>query len=146
MLIFTDACLEDDDTNAGVGMVAMVCRDGAPIRFFFFSEKVLQNELEKLQVNTTKVIAGLELLAPVMAISCLKDQLMARRVFLFIDNEAARASLISMWPPIFTHARLLSLFWDEFRRKSIFMWTSRVPPMSNIADKLGFTRLHPRWP
>ena len=104
MLIFTDACLEDDDTNAGVGMVAMVCRDGAPIRFFFFSEKVLQNELEKLQVNTTKVIAGLELLAPVMAISRLKDQLMARQVFLFIDTEAARASLISMWPPFFTHA------------------------------------------
>lgn len=32
VVIFTDACLEDNDTNAGVGMVAFVCKDGCAAR------------------------------------------------------------------------------------------------------------------
>lgn len=107
-------------------------------------------------MNTPKVIAGLELLAAVMAVDIPKDFLIARRAFLFIDNEAARASLISMWSPIFTHARMLRHLWDLVRSKSIFMWTSRVPSLSNVADKpsrfeivqlveAGFNRMRPKW-
>lgn len=68
--IFTDAFLDDDDKTAGVGMVAMLCRDGRPVQKFFFSEKVPSDVLEHLQVNTPKVIASLELLAAVMPSTC----------------------------------------------------------------------------
>ena len=156
VVIFTDACLEDNDRTAGIGMVAMVCRDGIPTKKFFLSERVPKEVLEKLQVNTPKVIAGLELLAAVMAVDILKDFLVARRAFLFIDNEAARASLLSLWSPIFTHARMLQHLWELVRSKSIFMWTSRVPSLSNVADKpsrfeivqlveAGFIRMRPKW-
>ena len=55
----------------------------------------------------------------------------------FVDNGAARANLISMsmWSPGTTHAELIKRLWKVMREKSIFLWTSRVPSASNIADK-----------
>ena len=156
VVIFTDACLEEGDTRAGVGMVAYVCKDQVPVKRYFFADEVPKEVLEKLQETTPKVISGLELMAAVMAIVLMKDHLLARRAFLFVDNEAARASLISMWSPVVTHAKLLRQLWDVIRTNSIFMWTSRVPSASNIADRpsrfefvqllqAGFVRLYPKW-
>lgn len=91
VVVFTDACLEDNDTSAGVGMVALVCQDGRVVKRYFFSERVPSEVFGRLQKNTPKVISGLELMAAVMAVILMKDHLVARRAFIFVDNEAARA-------------------------------------------------------
>ena len=155
-LIFTDASLEGDDLTAGVGMVAFVWKAGELAHRFFFSERVPPELLSQLQSSTPKVIAALELLAGVMAIDVLQPHLSASRVFMFIDNEAARANLISMSSPVVRQARLLRVLHDIASRKSLFFLVSRVPSASNIADEpsrfcteglclQGFKQVRPRW-
>lgn len=157
MVIFTDACLEDGDSTAGIGMVALRCSGGRVLSRCFFSEKVPASVLSQLQDLTPKVIAALELLAAVKAGESLQNVITATRVFLFVDNEATRANLISMSSPVVTHAELLKKLWKVTRLKSAHMWISRVPSAANIADKpsrflvsdllqAGFTRMYPRMP
>lgn len=64
-------------------MVAFHCVDGKRKAKFFFSEKVPAAVLQRLQANTPKSIAGLGLMAAVLAVDLLKDLLLARRVFIF---------------------------------------------------------------
>ena len=155
-LIFTDASLEGENLIAGIGMVALKLESSAVTHKSFFSECLPESVLENMQKETPKVIAALELLAAVLALETLKDVLSGSRVFLFIDNEAARANLISMSSPVAEHAKLLRRAWKIIREKSLFLWISRVPSASNIADepsrfvvedllRLGFTRVHPKW-
>eukprot|EP00435_Cladocopium_sp_Y103_P010348 s3380_g2.t1 len=127
VLIFTDACLEDSNQIAGVGMVAYVWRGSKVAHKFFFSEKVPPGLLKHLQRDTPRVIAALELMAAVMAIGCLSHHLNAVRAFLFIDNEAARANLISMTSPVLVQAELLKELYQLAAKTSLFMWVSRVP-------------------
>lgn len=144
--------MEDGDKTAGIGMVAFRCKGSEVLSRFFFSERIPGPVLNDLQRITTKVIAGLELLAAVKAVEVLRDLLTATR-----DNEAARANLIAMYSPVLTHAELLKHLWKMSRLKSIHLWISRVPSTSNIADEpsrfevtklveAGFTRMHPRLP
>ena len=157
VLIFTDACLEDSNQIAGVGMVAYVWRGSKLAHKFFFSEKVPPGLLKHLQRDTPRVIAALELMAAVMAIECLAHHLNAVRAFLFIDNEAARANLISMTSPVLVQAELLKELYQLAAKTSLFMWVSRVPSSSNMADRpsrfevdlllqQGFTQPTPSWP
>ena len=156
VLIFTDASLEDDDQNAGVGMVALVWRSGQLKHRFFFSESVPSDVLKDLQVKTPKVIAALELLAAVMAVELLQEWMANSRTFIFVDNKAARANLISMNSPVGVQAKLLKRLRDVMMRGSMFVWTSRVPSPSNVADApsrrefkqllcTGFVRMTPSW-
>lgn len=156
VLIFTDAALEDDDQNAGVGMVAFVWRSGQLKHRFFFAESVPADVLRDLQVKTPKVIAALELLAAVMAVELLQEWMTNSRTFIFIDNEAARANLISMYSPVKVQAKLLQRLHDIMMHGSMFVWTCRVPSVSNVADApsrqefkqllcTGFVRLTPSW-
>ena len=157
VLISTDACLESDDSFAGIGMVAYVWRNYELVKRVFFAEQVPAATLQAMQTDTPKVIAALELLASVAAVDCLTEYLRAARTFIFVDNEAARANLISMFSPVLIQARLLQHLYRHAAANSMFLWISRVPSASNIADKpsrgdiselvqQGFTRLTPVWP
>lgn len=102
------------------------------------------------------MIAALELLAAVMAVELLQEWMTNSRTFIFIDNEAARANLISMYSPVKVQAKLLQRLHDIMMRGSMFVWTCRVPSVSNVADApsrkefkqllcTGFVRLTPGW-
>ena len=156
VLIFTDASLEGDDETAGVGMVAFIWKAGELSHRLFFSEKVPLNILRSLQTHTPKVIAALELLAAVMAVDVLRPHVKGSRLFVFVDNEAARANLISMSSPVTHHVRLLRALFEIVSHRSLFMWISRVPSASNVADgpsrfvfedllSQGFKRVEPGW-
>lgn len=58
----------------------------------------------------------------------------ARRVFLCVDNEAARASLISRYSRIPCHNNMLKAFSKCVQSHSLFVWVSHVPSPSNPGD------------
>ena len=66
---------------------------------YFFAEIVPPHIMSLLQKDTKKVIAGLELLAGVLALYLLGKMHSLCRSFFFVDNEAARACLILMIHP-----------------------------------------------
>eukprot|EP00438_Fugacium_kawagutii_P021790 Skav236018 [mRNA] locus=scaffold3189:230237:231088:- [translate_table: standard] len=157
VLIFTDACLEDGDSRAGVGMTAYIWKKGRLFKKFVAGDVVPQYVLKALQKSSPKVIAALELLAAVMSLELIRHYLGATRVFLFVDNEAARANLIAMSSPVRTHADILKKLYRLSSVTSLFMWVSRVPSASNEADlpsrgqvdhlvQQGFERLKFQWP
>eukprot|EP00435_Cladocopium_sp_Y103_P019275 s793_g4.t1 len=156
VLMFTDACLEDEDARAGLGRVAFVMNGNSVVNRYYMSEAVPERVLKSMQHSTPKVIAALELMAAVLGVDLLKEHLSERRTFLFIDNEAARANLISMYSPVVTQAKLLRRLFDTTAACSMYLWVSRVPSVSNIADapsrfevseliRLGFQRVSPDW-
>ena len=133
-LIFTDAALECCDTKGTLGMVAYHVKDGSIVRKWYSSDSVPDNCLTLLQDRTVKIISTLELAAAVMSVESLKREMFARRVFLYVDNEAARASLISRYSRIPCHNNMLKAFSKCVQQHSLFIWVSRVPSPSNPGD------------
>lgn len=122
----------------------------------FFSDVVPDRVLSELQKDTPKVIAALELMAAIQAVMVCESHIRESRTFMFIDSEAARANLISMTSPVPVQASLLRRLYSFCCSTSLFLWTSRVPSLSNPADapsrfeidsliELGFTRVRPSW-
>lgn len=85
-------------------MVALHVIEGLVKRRWHFSAIAPGWVMAKLQWKTPKVISGLDLMAAVMAVFVLKKELHEQTVFLYIDNEAARASPLSMHSPLNAHA------------------------------------------
>ena len=71
VVIFTDAFLAEDDTLAGIGMVAYAVRQGRVAKKFYMSERVPPDVLKEMQSVTSKVIAALELYAAVASVELL---------------------------------------------------------------------------
>ena len=107
LCIFTDASLEDDGARGGVGMSAFYVEGNKVLKSYFFSDIVPASVMKIWQVNTPRIIATLELFAAVWAVKLLSDFHQHVRVFLFVDNEAARASLISMKSSIEAHRQMM---------------------------------------
>ena len=57
-----------------------------------------------------------------------------RRVFVFVDNDAARAGLIKLCSPVATIQHVLRKLATFQELAPCFIWFSRVPSSSNIAD------------
>ncbi len=102
------------------------------------------------------MIAGLELLAGVLALYLLGKIHDMCRTFFFVDNEAARASLISMNSSVLSHRKLLRFIGSFAAKHSTFTWIARVPSSSNPADEpsrmkidhltqSGFVRMEIPW-
>ena len=90
VLVFTDAALEGDgDEIATYGGVII---NGDEV--VKFGARLSQARLAVLQKDTTRVIAVLEVLPAAAVAIQWKKQFAHRRVFYFIDNDAARARLI----------------------------------------------------
>lgn len=123
--IFADAALENDDEEASIGVVLAKVVDQVVVEKFFFSERVPREILKLLQVRTPKVVAGLELMAATLAVRCFRERFKGHRVFFFVENKAARASMIAMKSSVLEHVEMLKLLSDDCRAFSLFMWTRR---------------------
>ena len=154
VLIFTDAALENNDQVGTLGMVALRVVSGVVTERFYFSESVPDEVMGLMQLDTKKIISGLELLAGIVGVVLMRRLECTGRMFLFVDNEAARACLISMNSSVAVHSAFLKFLNKFSSKQSIFMWVSRVPSASNPADKpsrlvcdhlQGFTRLSVPW-
>ena len=135
LYIFTDAALENYDTCGSVGMVAYFVDHDVIVRRFFFSGIVPSGIMNQWQNETAKVISTLELFAAVYAVQLLSDLFEFVRVMLFIDNEAARASLISLKTSVERHRIMLRSLSRRTQLKGLYIWTARVPSVSNCSDE-----------
>ena len=156
-MIFTDAALEGNDDIATVGAVFLDRFSVmATKQVLFFGEVVPPQVLKSFQRESKKVISTLEVLPVALMMELLGNFLLHRRVFWFIDNDAARASLIngtSTCAATVDVLKKIAMFSAQF---PAFHWYSRVPSVSNIADapsrldfehlhSLGATRVHPKF-
>ena len=130
--VFTDASLDEDCTRAGVGAVLFV--DAGPPRAFL-SERVPEDLLAVLQTESVHAISALEVLPVFLARSLWADHVKHRRAFFFIDNDAARHSLIAGASPSPSITRALRSIVMHQAKVPTFAWYSRVPSASNIADE-----------
>ena len=111
----------------------MIFVDSGPPRAFI-SERVPVDVLALLQSETPRVIAALEVLPVYLARVTWAEHLLHRRTFVFIDNDAARHSLITGSSSAPSVERALRAIVMHQAKVPSFMWYSRVPSASNIAD------------
>ena len=105
--MFIAAALEANDELGSLGLVVYWMVDSNVIKRYFFADIAPPRVMNLFQKDTKKVIAGLELLAGVVAFFLLGKLRNMCRTFLPVDNEAARASLISMNSSVSSHRMLL---------------------------------------
>ena len=123
VVILTDASLEGEmDDKAAIG--ATFIQEAA---CEYFSHAINQDNLQSLQVETTKIISTLELLAVVAAARHWKEATQHRRVFFFVDNEAARGALIKMGSPVNDMRILLEKLSSEWLKKPCFHGSPGLP-------------------
>ena len=102
------------------------------------------------------MIAALELAAAVLGVVVLFSVLFGVRFFLVCDNEATRASLISLYTFVVSHNQVLKKLCEILRSNNLFLWTANAPLASNVADapsrleaghleRDGFCRLDIPW-
>lgn len=154
--VFTDAALENCNSEGSLGMTAVYVDQGSVKEKFFFSSTVREQVMSEWQQRTKKIISTLELFAAVLALELMSKSFKNVRVFPFIDNEASRASLISMKSSVEFHNYLLRRLIGIVQQARLYVWTARVPSSSDPADKPsrkaikhllkeGFKRLDVDW-
>ena len=132
--IFTDACYESEAVSwkSGVGGVCFESWDGP---WEFFSLELFDEDLEFLGVNHKKqVIFEAETLAAVISFMLWSLKFSSKRCHLFVDNEGTKFSLISGTSENSTVAELVEQFTAFELKQHCYLWVSRVPSYSNIAD------------
>ena len=132
--IFTDACYEADakDWKSGIGGV---CFDADGSMSQFFSVQLFEDDLERLGANHKKqVIFEAETLAAVVAFMLWSWKFSSKRCHLFVDNDGTKFSLISGSSENETVGELVEKFTEFELKQHCYLWISRVPSFSNIAD------------
>ena len=128
VLIFTDASYEKE--VAQYGIVAFIDDD----------RYVAQGIIPDSIVQQWKCLAGQQVISqaeiyPVIILKSFWSQrLKDRRVLLFIDNEAARFSLIKLNTPSVASIKLIHLYYNLEAESPSYTWFARVPSKSNPAD------------
>ena len=133
LLIFSDAALEGmQDEKATLGAI-MFDEEYSE----YFQGQLERGQLAVLQRQTTKVIAVLEVLPVVMAAHFWRARALHRRVFFFVDNDAARAALIKMHSDVETIKAVLKMHAAVMTKSPSFPWYARVPSASNCSDRIS---------
>ena len=128
--IFTDAAQEGArDEIATIGAV-MFDQDEIEM----FGLKLSPKQLSSLQIDSTRIITSLEALPVAASIVQWRERLMHRRVFIYVDNDAARAGLIKMFSDVPSIRRVQLRLIDALNVTPCFPWYARVPSKSNVAD------------
>ena len=99
-----------------------------------FGAQLPADSLAVLQAQTTRVIACLEIVPVALALEAWAERTRHRRVFVFVDNDAARASLIKMSTNVDSMKIALLRVAALKRATPSFLWFARVPSSSNPGD------------
>ena len=86
-----------------------------------------------------------ELLPVAVAAAIWREALLDRDVIFFLDNEAARFSLVKGYTPISSAAKLLGEAWLCLSGCGASAWIARVPSGSNPADAPSRLQECPGW-
>ena len=82
----------------------------------------------------SKTIHQAELLPVGMALDLWADMLAGRKVIVFVDNEAARGSIVKGASRSEPSAQIVNYIWEKAVESHIHLWIDRVPSPSNPAD------------
>ena len=129
LLFFTDGALEENDSCGTVGAMMV---DGEVAEHF--GRKVPGRMMEALQRETKRIIAVLEIMPVTLAFKLWQKRLEHRRVFVFVDNDAARASLIKMSTEVAAMKVMLLRLAELLAEVPCFPWFARVASASNPGD------------
>lgn len=132
--VFTDGAIEPEGlhVHASIGGVIV---DRASGIFWYFSFDVSEDLLAELMVNSSNPIGAVELLGVLAAITLWADLLNGRSMILFVDNDAAKSSLIKGYSPEIQMATLTQAICQLEIERHILAYWERVPSASNVADR-----------
>ena len=142
--LFTDASQEGEaGLNMGLGAV-LYNQQGSVLAWFGIA--LPQETAKVLLSGKQKIINELESLAVVLSFVLCEALILGRHVMCYLDNEAARVTLLKMtsesdYLSLLAHA--CSLMEEEL---GLFAFYARVPSKSNVADapsRLDFRGLPP---
>ena len=130
LLIYTDGALEGADDE--IGTVGALMIDGEEAEYF--GARVPPELMEGLQAASKKIIACLEILPVALSLDLWDSRILHRRVFVFVDNDAARGSLVKMQ----TNVPPMKIALDRVARKLVQTpfrpWYARVASECNPGD------------
>jgi hypothetical protein len=130
VIIFTDGSFEEG--RALVGAVVIDVHSNTRLVF----DGSVHEHILKTWYDTvgSQLITQIELW-PVLCISTAIPEVLAnRRAIFFIDNDAARESLIKAYSPSVASMSLLVLIYKQLSDLAVIPWFARVPSKSNPAD------------
>ena len=132
VLVFTDGAVEEGEQGVTHGAVLV---DPWKQCSFYFGDVVPDAFVAAWRrQGKRQVIAQAELLPVLTSKATWGDQLEGRSVLWFLDNEAARMSLVRIFSPILDNFFLLQLNARLDTQCQARNWYGRVPSKSNPAD------------
>ena len=131
-IIFTDGACEGEDTK--VGSIGAVLIDPSGVAVEFISETVPDQWMAKFLSLSTHPIFELELLPVWIALVEWEGHLSGAQCVFYLDNEAAKASLVNGASMQDNGAEIIQAFVYSEMKVQVKVWFSRVPTSSNISD------------
>ena len=131
--VFTDGACEGEQHKTGSIGAVLVNKDGQAVSYF--SELVPTSWMRIFMEVSKHPVFELELLPLIVALFAWETSLQHCQCVFFLDNEAARGSLIAGATPSETGSWLVRTFTVHEMRCQLKVWFARVPTSSNLADK-----------
>ena len=116
--------------------VGAVLYDPMSARKEFFGGVVMDTEVSKWKdvEGTTRVIHQAELFPILLAARLWSCILANRLVFVFVDNEGAKGSMVNGTSTSRASAQIVDACWTQLSTYGCLGWFDRVPTRSNLAD------------
>ena len=130
-IIFSDGSSEPD---AGTGAIGGVLVNPHGQCQHFFSTPIPSTCINKLLVDSGNPIYELEILPLVVCLELWGDLIRDCPVVHYIDNDAAKASMIRGYGATEGAKRLVQRYVEQEEQLQLKVWFSRVPSFSNLSD------------
>ena len=135
VLVWTDAMWSpSEDVPARIGFVVFVPDDEGEGGSWYHSSLAVPEDFMRLFAVRIQYIGQLELLAAVAVYYSMPDVFRDRRVFHFIDNASALASIVKGYSSSDDSARVVHSFWALVSGLSADVWMVYVRSEANVAD------------
>jgi hypothetical protein len=131
LIIFTDGACEGDPKGGSVGGILM---DAEGKEKSFFSERVPDDIMQRLLLKSKNPIFELELFPILLSALVWSKEMDNRPVIFYIDNEGAKAALVSASSSTQAGSEIIEAFVRKEFELSLKVWFARVPTASNPAD------------
>ena len=130
-IIFSDGSSEPE---AGTGAIGGVLVNPLGQCQHFFSAQIPSSCISRLLVDSGNPIYELEILPLVVCLELWGDLIKDCPVVHYIDNDAAKASMIKGYGATEVARRLVQKYVEQEERLQLKVWFARVPSFSNLSD------------
>ena len=131
-LVFTDGACEGEVSKLGTIGAVLISPCGVALEFI--SEQVPSELMDKFLTLSKHPIFELELLPVWIALTEWEGHLVGAQCVFYLDNEAAKASLVNGCSSQDSGAEIIQAFVYSEMGLQVKVWFARVPTSSNISD------------